>query len=371
MADDVTAAYGPLDGLRVVSLAGHLPGPLATRLLADLGAEVTLVERREGDPLRTLPALHDALTRGCMSLAVDLRSTDGRAHVLERCAEADVVIEGFRPGVAARLGLGHADVRARNPDAVYVSISGFGATSPYADRASHDLLCQAVAGALHDQLGADADVADHRDRVPWADVAGSAFAVIGVLAGLYRRHTRGSAPAVDVSMADSLLALLGPLLVGGDPMADHQIVPPSPGYGLYRTADDIPVALGVVDEDRLWQALCHAVDRPDLADLPATARWVDAARLDAEIRAAVAAWPWRALALRLDAEGAPFARANRLDEVPDDPHVVASGTVERRGGTRLLRQPLRFDGRHPHVCDQPSPSLTPYPRRSRDPHDHV
>ena len=138
-----------LDGIRIVCLAEQYPGPYATLLLADLGADVILVERPgSGDPARQFPGFHAALSRNKRSVVIDLKAEDGRRQLRDLVASADVLMEGFRPGTMERLGFGYAAVELLNPKLVYVSISGFGQSGPYRDRPAHDLSYQAIAGFL-------------------------------------------------------------------------------------------------------------------------------------------------------------------------------------------------------------------------------
>ena len=144
---------GLLEGVRVLDLSIWRPGPYATQLLVEMGADVVKVEPPGGDPMRVFPALFADLNAGKRSAAVDLKAPVGRAAVLERAAGADVVIEGFRPGVAARLGVGEVDVRAVNPTVVYCSISGYGQDGPLVAAAGHDINYQAWAGVLEPPAG--------------------------------------------------------------------------------------------------------------------------------------------------------------------------------------------------------------------------
>ncbi|HEY1973596.1 MAG TPA: CaiB/BaiF CoA-transferase family protein, partial [Pseudonocardia sp.] len=195
----------PLAGYRVLSLAEQYPGPFATLLLSDLGADVVQLERPDGgDPARRYPAFHAALNRGKRSIALDLKQAEGLATARALIAHVDVLLEGFRPGVMHRLGLGPATLTATNPGLVYVSGSGFGQSGPYRDRPAHDLSYQAMTGLL--------DPVTAPDQLPilsLADLAAGLFAAIAALTGLAGRAGNGGRGGVyDVSMFDTLVSLM-------------------------------------------------------------------------------------------------------------------------------------------------------------------
>src|SRR5690242_8909595 len=194
-------APGPLQGTRVVEIAGLGPAPLGCMMLADLGADVVRVDRPTGPGLSLVPYKLDTLTRGRRSVAVDLKA-DGGADVVRRLADkADVFVEAFRPGVAERLGIGPDDLMTRNPRLVYARMTGWGQDGPLADRAGHDIDYASVIGAI--------GAVGERDRKPvpplnlLADFGGgSTFLVIGVLAALVERMSSGRGQVVDVAMID-------------------------------------------------------------------------------------------------------------------------------------------------------------------------
>jgi crotonobetainyl-CoA:carnitine CoA-transferase CaiB-like acyl-CoA transferase len=267
----------PLSELRVLDLSRLLPGPYATLVLADLGADVIRVEDPSGgDYLRYLPplvreqsGLFHALNRNKRSLALDVRGKEGAAAFRRLARSADVVVESFRPGVLDRLGLGFEALRAENPRIVLCSITGYGQDGPYRHRAGHDIDYCAVAGVLAVNGPEDRPVPP---GVQVADVAGGSWpAVAGILAALLRRGTTGEGAHVDVSMTEGALALLAMQL--GE--ADARGTPIARGrellnggaacYGVYRTKDGRFVALGAL-EPRFFAGFCGAVGRPDLTE---------------------------------------------------------------------------------------------------------
>jgi crotonobetainyl-CoA:carnitine CoA-transferase CaiB-like acyl-CoA transferase len=264
----------PLSGLLVVDLSRLLPGPLAARLLADLGARVVKVEEpSQGDPVRSAPprsggsgaiggtgALAALLLGGLESVALNLKQPAGLAVLRRLLTEADVLLESFRPGTLARVGLSPDELRDRFPRLVHCSLTGWGVDGPYARRAGHDLTYQAVAGALASTATMPA--------LPVADVAGAWSAVAGILAALHERQRTGQGCHVDASLFDAGVHanVTGWAAEAGGRREVGEALPLSgalPCYNLYRTADGHPIALAAL-EPHFWYRLCNAVGRLDL-----------------------------------------------------------------------------------------------------------
>ncbi len=347
----MSARGGPLAGLKVVSLAEQYPGPYATLLMADLGAEVILVERPGGgDPARQFPAFHEALNRNKRAVEIDLKSGAGRDALRGLLRDADVMLEGFRPGTMARLGFGWDAVSALNPRLVLVSISGFGQDGPYRDRPAHDLSYQAMAGLLFAQ--ARSGVPLPAGELAIGDLSAAMFATVGALSALHERARTGRGRHVDVSMTDGLVSwmsvLLGPAM-NGAPLAD---IAAEPAYGTFRCADGRLLTLSIAHEDWFWRPLCALLGMEDAAGLGRAGRVAAGPALRARIAEALARAPRDDWAARLDAAGIAWGPLHDLDEVAADPHFVARGMFREvpdgRGGTRrVVAQPLVFDGAHP------------------------
>ncbi len=242
----------PLEGVLVVDLTRYLPGPFASRELLRLGARVVRVEPPEGDPMRvTAPAWHEALNSGKESITCDLKAEPERARTL--CAEADVVIEGFRPGVAARLGIGPDDV----PNTVvYCSITGFGLGGRHEQRAGHDLNYQGWAGVL-------ADTAPALPPTQVADLAaGSLAAVNGILAALLEREKTGRGAHVVVSMTHGSHRFAAHRL-GGEPIP-KLLTGGLACYGVYETADGRHITVAAL-EQKFFERLCELLGLAALA----------------------------------------------------------------------------------------------------------
>src|SRR5258707_393383 len=259
----------PLSGTFVLDLSRHLPGPLAARLLGDLGARVVKVEEPAlGDPIRISPpvregvgALGGILLAGLESIALDLKDPGGR-EVLERLlTRADVLLESFRPGTLARLGFPPEELRRRFPGLVICSLTGWGQSGPYKARAGHDLTYQAAAGTLASTVSMPA--------VPVADLIGGWSAVTAILAALLERQRTGEGRWIDASLYDAALHsnLIGwSMEVGGEKGVGEPLPLTGglPCYDIYETADGRLLPLGAL-EPHFWQRLCHPVDPRGLA----------------------------------------------------------------------------------------------------------
>ncbi|MCD6041701.1 MAG: fldA 1 [Burkholderiales bacterium] len=267
-----------LEGLRVIDLSLFLPGPYLTLMLADHGAEVIKVEPPgEGEPTRHLGPRDGGesvyfrnLNRGKKSVVVDLKNPQDREALLRLCDTADVFVESFRPGVVDRLGVGYAQVSARNPGIVYCSISAFGQQGPLRERPAHDLAVEALSGVLSVTLGNDLKPAI--PGLPLADLLASLHGLSGVLMALLRREKTGKGDYLDIAMHDSMLAgmpnILGPTLAENrqpDPRHERS-TGGSAFYRLYETADGRHLALGG-QEPKFVKSLLGALGRLDLAPL--------------------------------------------------------------------------------------------------------
>ena len=264
-----SAGTGPLAGLQILDLTRLLPGPYATLVLADLGADVVKVEEPEvGDYLRALPpmagevsGLFHVLNRNKRSVALDLKQPEGRETFFKLLARFDVVVESFRPGVMDRLGLGYAALRQRQPRTILCSISGYGQTGPYRERAGHDINYQAAAGLLF----ADGSAAPRAPLSQIGDIGGGAWpAVVGILAAAWERERTGTGRAIDISMTEGCLGFLSAELGrwACDEPGQSLLCGAYPCYHTYRASDGHYLALGAL-EPKFWQAFCLAIGKPD------------------------------------------------------------------------------------------------------------
>jgi crotonobetainyl-CoA:carnitine CoA-transferase CaiB-like acyl-CoA transferase len=342
-----------LAGLKVVDLALFLPGPALTQVMADHGAEVIKVEPLAGEPNREIGAKRDGVSvwfanthRGKKSLTLNLKTTEGVEALLRLAATADVVVEAFRPGVIDRLGVGYHAVAARNPGVVYVSISAYGQSGPYAHKPAHDLAVEAMSGVLGVNLGWD-------DR-PWnpalvaADMLACHIALAGVLMALLRRQETGKGDHVDVAMMDALVASMPnnygpPLAERRDPIAkDERSWGGNAMYRVYETKDGRFVALGGA-EIKFARNLLTALGRPDLVELcrlpPGPGQAPVRAFLEAAFKTRTQA-DW--VAWMADKDIA-FAPVKTLREGLDDPQVRhREMVVEDERGWEHLGMPIKF-----------------------------
>ena len=338
---------GPLSGLRVVELAGIGPGPFAAMHLADLGADVVRVDRPgpvspiTGDPRLNL------LNRGKRSVAVDLKHPRGAEVVLALAERADVLIEGWRPGVAERLGVGPEHVWARNPKLVYGRMTGWGQEGPLAHSAGHDIAYIAVAGALH-PIGR----AGGPPQVPVNLVGdfggGSLYLVVGVLAALRQAEATGRGQVVDAAIVDGaahLTTMVHSLMAGGrwTPNRGANLLDTgAPFYDVYETSDGGHMAVGAL-EPQFFAELVRllGLDQPDFPTQYELDRWPEMRERIAAVFGSRTREEWTKVFGGTDACVAPVLS---VAEAPHDPHLVARGTYEERDGVVQPSAAPRFSG---------------------------
>ncbi|HSV34130.1 MAG TPA: CaiB/BaiF CoA-transferase family protein [Ramlibacter sp.] len=350
----------PLAGVRVLDLTRLLPGPMGTLHLADLGADVIKIEDLgAGD--YAAPSVRDLVNRNKRGIRIDLKQPGGRDTLLRLCRGADVLVEGFRPGVMERLGVGYQAVAAENPRIVYCSLSGFGQTGPLRDMPAHDLNYSALTGVA-DQIGSHNGPA--LSNLPVADLLGGTMvAVMGILAALFDANRTGQGRHVDVAIADGVLAhAVLPLAA----LNQHGAVAPSGQgtltgalacYGVYRTADERYLAVGAL-ERKFWDPLCHRIGRPALCKLHRSGDAATEQRLRQELAALFASQPlthWSALFADGDACVTPVLR---LDEALEHLHFRDRNMVLRTGpdAPRQLGCPVkmsRFEPARPRAAPHP------------------
>jgi alpha-methylacyl-CoA racemase len=347
----------PLDGIRVLDLTRLLPGDFATWVLADLGAEVIKVEDTAGgDYMRWMPpmvgensAMYWSINRGKRSIKLDLKREEGREVFFRLLDTADCVVEGFRPGVMTRLGLGYEDLKKRRPDIIYCAITGYGQDGPYEQRAGHDLLYNSLAGLQGVTGTAGGDLAIPGFQV--ADLgAGGMGGALSIVAALLRRERDPEHPGgfLDVSMFDGVAAFIAPHmarhLAGGteEGPGRMQLNGRYPCYRVYRAGDGRWMALAAL-EPKFWKAFCELVDRPDLLD-----RAFDEDGAADEVAAIVASRTrpeWETFLKDADVMMEPV---NDLGEAARDPQMMARGLhIEVDGGIAQPAPVVRLeDGFH-------------------------
>jgi alpha-methylacyl-CoA racemase len=320
----------PLRGVRVLDLTRLVPGPVCTLHLADLGADVIKIEDTgAGDYApRALRAIVNRNKRG---LQLDLKQPEGAEAFLRLARDADVLVEGFRPGAMAGLGLGYDAVAQVNPRIIYCSLTGYGQSGPYRDRPGHDLNYCGLAGVTS-QIG----VAPDRlalSNIPVADLMGGALtAAMGILAALFDAARTGRGRHLDIAMADGALAhAVMPLAA----LAAHGEARPAGGdtltgalacYALYRTSDARFLAVGAL-ERKFWETLCDVIARADLKPLHRTGDAAVEARVREELAALIGARPLSHWAARFDRADCCVSPVHSIEEALADPHFRARGMV--------------------------------------------
>lgn len=365
----------PLDGFRILDLTRFLSGPYATMVLADMGADVVKVERfPEGDDSRRLaPKVNGESypftipNRNKKSLAIDLKGDPGRQLFLRLAADADVVIENFRPGVTTKLGIDYDAVKAVRRDVIYCSITGFGQTGPYRNRAGFDIIAQGVTGFL--RMTGHPGERPAKVGIAINDIAAGATAAYSILGAQVHRLRTGEGQYLDISLVDAGLAWT--IWEAGAYFGSGELPQPtgtrhrrSAPYQAYRTADGY-VTVGA-NNDRLWQRLCEQVlERPEwlqdprYSDLPSRMEHID--ELEKDIEAVLVEHPTSYWVQRLDRAGVPGGPVLTYDETLANEHVLAREMVvdlehPRIGASRTLGVGAKFS-QTPLRIHSPAPWL--------------
>lgn len=345
---------GPLSGIRVVELAGLGPAPYACMLLADLGAEVLRVDRPTAG--FGVPA-YDVTGRGRSSVAIDLKNPDAAEVVLRLVDSADVLVEGLRPGVAERLGIGPEVCLERNPRLVYGRMTGWGQDGPLAPRVGHDINYAAITGAL----GAIGEKG--RKPVPPLNLladfgGGSMFLVTGILAALLERGTSGQGQVVDAAMVDGVTSLLsmtyGFLAAGfwNDERGTNLLDGGAPFYDTYECADGEYVAIGAL-EPQFWAVVVEQLGLQDLPDQNDRSSWPQQRERLASAFRTRTRDEWAAVFEPLDACVSPVMR---LGEARSHPHLTERGSVAEVDGVPQPAPAPRFSRTPGQVGRPPAPA---------------
>lgn len=354
---------GPLSSLKVLDFSTLLPGPFGTMVLADLGAEVLRVESpTRPDMVRMMPpydngqsAVHGYLNRSKRSLALDLKKPGAKEIVYELVKEYDIVVEQFRPGVMARLGIGYEELVKHNPRLIYCAITGYGQDGPYAQRAGHDLNYLAIAG-VGSYNGRKA-TGPAPMAVQVADIAGgSAHAVMGILAAVIHRQQTGEGQMIDISMTDAAFSLHGlvapnALLEGKDPGFEETQLNGGTFYDYYQTKDGRWLSVAGL-EPQFFVQFCQAIGKPELATQGLAMDPASVAKLKASIQEAIGAQTfehWQQVFADVDACVEPVLS---ITEAVEHPQLKARNmTVDVPNGAgglqRQVASPIKFSGCQP------------------------
>ena len=362
-----------LAGVRVVDLTRILSGPFCTQLLADLGADVIKIEPPEGDPIRAQGAIVEGLSwyfaafnRNKRSVVLDLRAAAGRRALERLIATADVVVDNFRPGVMAALGLSRDRLDAIRPGIIHTSVTGFGATGPYVDRPAFDFIAQAMSGWM--SMNGTPESGALRSGPPISDLVAGLYAALGTVAALFRRERTGRGERVGAALVDGLVSFgafmsAECLATGRLPERtgnDHALVAP---YGLFPAVDgEVAIA---PSHDGVYLKLLAALGLEHLRDDPRfgtnALRVANRPAINAEIGARTRAHPRAHWIERLNAAGVPCGVVMNLAEAYADPQIASQEMVlaiehPGRGAVRMTGFPIKFADA-PCIVRHPAPEL--------------
>ena len=351
----------PLQGLRVLDLTQFLSGPYCTQVLGDLGAEIVKLEAPQGDLARHIPPhfVGDdsiyflAVNRNKKSIAIDMKTQEGRDLDRRLALGVDIVVENYRPGVVSRLGLDAAELRREKPELIWCSISGFGQDGPYRDMPAYDMVVQALSGGM--SLTGEPGGPAVRAGIPIGDICAGLYAVVGVLAALHRRRETGRGETVDVSMLDCQAAMLSYQAayhlhsgaVPGRQGARHDSIPT---YRSFRAGDGVELVV-TANTERMWKGLCAVLGLEHLTDdarfRTNRERQVNREALWPLLEEAFLAAPAQTWVERLREAEVPVGAINTLDAVAEDPQIRHRGMVVDldRGAerVRVMGDPLVFE----------------------------
>jgi crotonobetainyl-CoA:carnitine CoA-transferase CaiB-like acyl-CoA transferase len=352
----------PLDGVNVVDLAAYIAGAYCSSLLADMGAQVIKVESHTGDGFRTMGGAFQGWNRGKRAIILNLQTQEGRDILYKMVADADVVTENYRPGVAKRLGADYETLKQVNPGIIYCSVVGYGLSGPYSSKPAFDPLLQAQSGAMAAQGGEGNPPMYH--RIAMSDYSGSMLAAFGIASALYRRARTGQGQHIETSLVNSCIATQAAEFLsylGKQPSPRVDSLGRSSTYRLYEASDGW-FFLSCSDDDS-WARLCAALNRSDLVekypDMPASEGH------DAEIGPILEEmfrtesrdhWLWRLRAANIRCTEVRYGRDAHRDPQAIHLGLTADIASPDAGPIKQMGIPIRFS-RTPGVIQGPSPAL--------------
>ncbi|MBI2766440.1 MAG: CoA transferase [Chloroflexi bacterium] len=366
----------PLDGITILDCTWVLSGPYASMVLCDLGADVIKCERPPyGDIARTTSPYQNgwsgyffSINRGKRSIAIDLRSDEGRELFLSLAETADVVLENFTPGTMERLGVGYEALASRNPRLIFASISGFGQTGPYRDRPALDIVVQGMGGIM--SITGEAGGGPVRPGASYGDIVAGLYAAIAILAALHERGRSGRGQAIDISMLDCQVsalenAFMRYFVTGEAPEAIGTRHPSATPFQAFPTADGhLVVALGFGEENQ-WAVFCGILGVPELIDDPrfgtSPRRTARHAELEPVLIAAFRRRPTAAWLEDLLAAGIPCGPVNTIAQAAADPQIQSRGMLRAvahptAGTMTIANTPIRLS-RNESGIKGPPPDL--------------
>lgn len=358
MTENQDSAWRPLKGIRIADFSVLLPGPLSTVLLADLGAEVVKIESPQGDPARNLlPGVFSTLNRNKRGVMLDLKDPASASRVAELMRWADVVVESFRPGVAARIGIGVEVARSHNPKIIYCSMSGFGQDGPWRAKPGHDLTYSAAAGAMsHSGSWGQAPA---RSGLPVGDLVAGMMASNAILAALRERDLTGQSAQLDLSIFESIFfcAATRHGLDESEDLTRHLF----PGNDLYLTSDGKTLALGLM-EDHYWQVFCDRAAPLDaemsaLRSLDEHARRTRGDALTAKLKSLLRTHTLEQWCQRLEGSDIPFEVCVTPAQAAQSSHLLARMRVVKQDNQEFVPFPVTVNGQHRPAVTRGSPQI--------------
>ncbi len=358
-----------LEGLKVLDLTRHLPGPFCTQLLADYGAEVIKIESpASGDPMREVGGVSDyfaRLNRGKKSLTLNLKSSQGKEIFKEFVQESDILLEGFRPGVMSKLNLGYTDLVEIKPDLIYCAITGYGQSGSYKLRAGHDLNYLALAGIL--AITGSEDGPPVIPGVQMADIGGGLLALFAIMAAVHYREKTGKGQYVDISMLDGLLSWL-PLVIA-DHFSGSKV---NPGkailngklacYNIYKSKDNKYMSLAAL-EPKFWQEFCETVGNNELITRQYELNQEELKEELQEIFAQKTRKEWENIFADKDACCEPVLEiGENFSFRQAKERQMISTTVSEGKKTHHLGSPIKFSSASPSIPETVAPKLGEHTR---------
>jgi len=352
----------PLEQIKIIDFSQRLPGPYCTGILADLGAEVTMVERagRAPETRSIFPGLFELINRNKRSLTLNMKHDKGQRIAEKIIKNAQVLVEEFRPGVADRLGIGYEQVKMFNPSIIYCSVSGFGQSGPYRDRVGHDINYLSLSGIL--SIPGQPGTPPSRPGVPLVDLASGMYAAIAIMAALRRQEREGVGERIDVSMFDNMISWMGVRagrhLIHGKPTRNEHL---SALNNVYETKDGRLISLGAL-EPHFWKNFCTSAGRKDLVEDPRfespAKRKEHGEALLTTLKELFRERTYKEWERILDWKEVPFAPVYTQEETLQDPHVAARGLIQdietRHLGTiRVIPFPVKFSGIDTEIRNPP------------------
>ena len=347
----------PLNGVSVLGMAPWLPGLYCNMLLADLGADVILIERPDGrERAERPPGYLSIINRNKKSMTLNLKSVKGKEVFTRLVAGSDVFMEGFRPGTVTRMGIDYQSLKTVNPGIVYCSITGYGQDSPYKEYPGHNNTYMGVAGMVHSLPDAPLE---YSSNVSIGDLAGSMFAALSIVAALRVRERNGEGQYIEAPITDCALSWMSPNL--GVFFATGGLRPEPPATNFYRTSDGKYMSLSTGATDSLWRNLCRAIGLDELANLSHVEREARFEGLEEAVRRTISRRTrdeWLALLHEADV---PCGPALTLGELKTDPHIRHRGLmpeIDDRAGAKVqqVAYPVRFS-ETPATIRRPAPAL--------------